>query len=219
MPPNIDWCERELCSWVTNPADTWSNIAYFGFAIYMVSLARRHRAPQLRMFAPASFAVGAFSLIYHASYTFLFQFFDFVGMFAFCFVPITLNAIRLDQIPTEMRVRFYLIGVISMSALVPIGYFASFPIQALVFVLILVIVGQEVAIHRRRSPSADLRWFLIALALIAAAAVCSALDLSRTWCDPDNHWIQGHAAWHVLSAAALFALFQFYRGVFDGANR
>ena len=27
-PPNVDWCEEELCAWVVNPADTWSNLAY-----------------------------------------------------------------------------------------------------------------------------------------------------------------------------------------------
>ncbi len=215
MPPNIDWCEQELCAWVTNPANTWSNFAYFAFAIGMISIARRHGSPELRLFAPAALLTGVFSLLYHASYTFLFQFFDFVGMFVFCFVPITLNAIRLDQISATRRLRFYSIGVVAMSALVPLGYFASLPIQALVLVLIIVIIGQEAAIHRRGATSPDYHWYLIALALITGAAICSALDLSRTFCDPNNHWIQGHAAWHILSAAALFALFQFYRGVFS----
>ncbi|MGE4609617.1 MAG: ceramidase domain-containing protein [Myxococcota bacterium] len=214
LPPNIDWCEQELCAWVTNPANTWSNLAYFAFAIAMASITRRLGIQELRLFAPASFLVGAFSLVYHASYTFLFQFFDFVGMFAFCFVPITLNAIRLEQISGERQVWFYSVGVVAMSALVPLGYFAGFPIQALVLVLIIAIIGQEVAVHRRGGTSPDYRWYRVALALISAAAVFSALDVSRTFCDPNNHWIQGHAIWHVLSAAALFALFQFYRGVF-----
>ena len=197
MPPNIDWCERELCAWVTNPANTWSNLAYFAFAISMASLARQG-ARELRLFAPASFLVGAFSLIYHASYTFVFQFFDFVGMFVFCFVPITLNAIRLDQVSGEKRLWFYSVGVVVMSALVPLGYFAGFPIQALVLVLILAIIGQEIAIHRRFAATPDYRWYRVALGLISTAAVCSALDVTRTVCDPNNHWIQGHALWHLL---------------------
>lgn len=219
MPPNVDWCERELCAWVTNPANTWSNLAYFGFAMTMALLARRpssrQGAPELRLFAPASFVSGAFSLIYHASYTFLLQFFDFVGMFVFLFVPITLNAIRLGQISSERQVRFYIIAVVTMSGLVPIGYFSGFPIQAIVFVLIIALIGQEVLIHRRGIASPDYRFYFAAIGLISAAAVFSALDVSRIFCDPDNHWLQGHAIWHVLSAASVFALFLFYREVFS----
>ena len=215
MPPNVDWCERELCAWVTNPANTWSNLAYFAFAMSMVLLSSRHGARELRLFGPASFVSGAFSLIYHASYTFLFQFFDFVGMFVFLFVPITLNAIRLGQISSERQVWFYIISVVAMSGLVPLGYFSGFPIQAIVFVLILALIGQEVAINRRGIESPDYRYYGVAIGLISAAAVFSALDVSRVFCDPDNHWIQGHAIWHVLSAASVFALFLFYREVFS----
>ena len=37
--------------------------------------------------------------------------------------------------------------------------------------------------------------------------------MTRIWCDPADHWLQGHAAWHVLSAAALAALYRFYEGL------
>jgi len=188
--------------------------AYFAFGMAMFAIARRTAGRQLRLFAPAAFVVGAFSLIYHASYTFFFQFFDFVGMFVFCFLPITLNAVRLGQVSPGRQLGLYGAGVVGSSALVPIGYFAGFPIQALVFVLIVVIIGQEIAI-RRVAPAADYRWYAIALGLIAAAAVFSALDVTRVFCDPDDHWLQGHAIWHGLTAAALFALFQFYRGVLE----
>ena len=43
--------------------------------------------------------------------------------------------------------------------------------------------------------------------------LCSALDVTRVWCDPENHWLQGHAAWHLLSAASLVALYRFYAGL------
>ena len=109
----------------------------------------------------------------------------------------------------------YLAGVIGMSALVPVGFYLGFPIQALVFFLIVALLWQEFTIHRRSHDATDYRWFAAALALIAAAAVFSALDVTRAWCDPADHWLQGHAVWHVLSAAALLALFHFYRGVLE----
>jgi signal transduction histidine kinase len=36
------------------------------------------------------------------------------------------------------------------------------------------------------------------------------LDLTRAWCDPDDHLLQGHAVWHVVSAASLVFVFRHY---------
>ena len=89
----------------------------------------------------------------------------------------------------------------------------TIPIQSLVATLIAVTLGQEFALHRRlRSEvgQTDYRPFLMALALLASAGAASLADVTRVWCDPTNHWLQGHAVWHVLSAAALYSLFVFY---------
>ena len=102
-PPNVDWCEQELCAWVTNPANTWSNVAYLVVGIWIWRRARRSGRPELQLFGPATVAVGVFSGIYHASYTWALQLFDFVGMFLFCFLVLTSNALRLDWIRPERR--------------------------------------------------------------------------------------------------------------------
>ena len=209
-PPNVDWCEQELCAWVTNPANTWSNAAYLVLGLWMWRAARRSGRSELQLFGAASLLAGLFSGIYHASYTWFLQFFDFVGMFLFCFVVITLNGLRLGWIGPRQQTRFYLAGVASMSALVVVAFEVGFPIQALVLLLIFTMLGQELVLRRRATPAADYRPYLAALALLSAAGVCSALDVTRVWCDPTNHWLQGHAVWHVLSALSLFALYHFY---------
>jgi hypothetical protein len=106
--------------------------------------------------------------------------------------------------------------VVVLSALVPVVSETPIPIQAMVAALIVVIIGQEFAAARSHPPGdppIDRRWFYTALALIAAAGAFSLADVTRTFCDPKNHLIQGHAIWHLLSALALFALFRFYEGV------
>jgi hypothetical protein len=211
-PPNVDWCEAELCAWITNPANTWSNLAYLVFGVAMWRIARASGRSDLALFGPASVAVGIFSGVYHASYTWMLQFLDFVGMFVFCFVVITRNAVRLRWIGPRRQTAFYLAGVTAASAAVPPLFEAGFPIQALVGALIFAMLGQEVAL-RRVTAGADYRPYFAALALLGAAAVCSLLDVTRVWCDPDDHLLQGHAAWHLLSAASLFALFRFYQGL------
>ena len=209
-PPNVDWCEEELCALVTNPANTWSNLLYIALGVFMWREARRRGSRALALFGPASIAVGVFSLVYHASYTWLLQFFDFVGMSLFCFTVLTLNARRLGWIGAERQTAFYLGGVALFSALVPALFEAGVPIQGLVGLLVLAMIGQELRLRRRDGVLPAHRVWWTALALITAAAVCSALDVTRVWCDPADHWLQGHAAWHLLSAASLYALFRFY---------
>jgi len=217
-PPNLDWCEEELCSLVTNPANTWSNLLYLALGVLMWREARRRASPALSLFGPASIAVGVFSFAYHASYTAFLQFFDFVGMFLFCFTVLALNARRLGWIPAERQVAFYLGGVALFSALVPLLFGTRFPIQGLVGALVLAMIGQELALRRRSGPLPAHRWWWAALALIALAAFFSLLDLTRAWCDPADHRLQGHALWHLLSAASLYALFRFYAALEDAGT-
>jgi len=213
-PPNLDWCEEELCAWVVNPADTWSNLAYIAFGVAMALRARGRGSDVLSLFAPASVLVGVFSFAFHASYTYFLQFFDFVGMFVFLFAVITANALRLGWIGRERRLAFLAAGVVLFSALVPLLSETTIPIQSLVGLLIAAILAQEWAAYRRNGPAAaDYRVFAVALALLAAGAAFSLADLTRVFCDPSNHWIQGHALWHLLTAASLYAMFRFYEGI------
>ena len=214
-PPNVDWCEQNLCAWVVNPVGALSNLAYFGFGAWITVAARRDGRPELARFGPCAFAVGAASLVYHASYTYLLQFFDFAGMFLFCFLVIAANARRQGWIAPARETRLWLGGTAVFSALVPLVFETGFPIQALVGLLIAFAIAQEFAIWRRARAragaiGAGYRDYALALGLLATAALFSGLDLSRAWCDPQSLFQQGHAIWHLLSAAALAALFRFY---------
>jgi hypothetical protein len=215
-PPNVDWCEQELCAWVVNPADTWSNLLYLALGVWMWHDARSRGRADLRLFGPASIAVGVFSGIYHASYTWLLQFFDFVGMFVFCFVVIARNARRLGWVGARGEPRFFLAGVAASSALVPPLFAAGAPIQGTVALCIALALGQE-AWLRRGAQERLPRAYWTGLALLAAGGVCSLLDVTRVWCDP-THWLQGHAVWHVLTACALLAFYRFYAGLPERAD-
>ena len=208
-PPNVDWCEEELCGWITNPANTWSNLLYVALGVLMWREARRRRSPALAPFGPASIAVGVFSFVYHASYTWMLQFFDFVGMFLFCFCVLALNARRLGWISPRRQTAAMLVGTALASGLLPVLFARGVPIQGLVLLLVLAMIAQELWLRRRDGALPAHRFWWLALGLLGAASVCSALDVTRMWCDPANHWLQGHALWHLLSAASLYALFRF----------
>ncbi len=209
-PPNVDWCELERCAWIVEPANTWSNLAYVAVGLLLMVSARRDGSRQLRWFGPAALIVGVFSGIYHASTTFALQILDFAGMYVFCYLLLTLNLQRLGLVrPADASLRFGQLVLATTVVTVAID-FLEVPIQGIVFVLILAIVGSELWL-RRRDPGVSLGFFGLAVLLITTGAAFSVLDVTRTWCDPAHPFLQGHAIWHVLSAASLLAASFHYR--------
>ncbi len=200
----------QRCAWVVEPANTWSNLAYVLVGFGLFAVARDSPSPHLRAFAPAAIAVGVASGIYHASYTFVLQILDFLGMYVFCYLLLTLNLRRLGLLgPDDWWRRFWQL-VAGTTVLTVALDFLEVPIQGLVFLLIVAIVASELWIWRR-GQGAALRFFGLSMGLIFAGAVFSVLDLTRAWCDPMHPFLQGHAVWHVLSALCLFVAFFHYR--------
>ena len=138
------------------------------------------------------------------------QILDFFAMYVFCYLLITLNLRRLGVLAAGTWRRAFWLLVAGTTALTVAIDFLLVPIQGIVFLLILAIAGSEAWLWRRdRSGSHGL--FLLALAFLTAGGVFSALDVTRTWCDPSHPFLQGHALWHVLSALCLFAAYFHYR--------
>ena len=101
--PNIKWCEENICAVITTPAipgATWCiflsvfTIFYEGARNY--ERERRKKAWTIRTMGIAAIICGLCSFSYHASYTKFFQFFDYLGMYVYIAVPITLNFRRLQ---------------------------------------------------------------------------------------------------------------------------
>jgi len=223
--PNVNWCEASLCSWVAEPANTWSNL---GYIIAMLALAwqlRRWRItqPVLRLFPVAALLVGLSSGIYHASVTFVLQVFDFTGMYLFLFLPFFLHAVRLGKV-SEGRFKYGYFGSVLGATFVTwvLGKFTSFPIQLLIILNILALFTMEILVYRRavrEGRGYSLRWLGITFGVLIAAFGASFVDAKRIICDPDAHGLfsQGHAIWHWLTALALTTSMAHYRQ-FDQAH-
>ena len=218
--PNIHWCEHNLCAYVAAPSNAWSNLFYLVFAYFMWRDARAMRSPTLAMFGNAAFCTGACSFVYHATYTLVGQFFDFVGMFIFVNLGITLNLRRFGYFPAWRTARlFYRSSVAVCSGAVVACYYARLPYQALIALLVAVALGQEVVLFaraRRRAAAAEDRaargkprarayWLYVSMCFMALGLTCSVLDGLRVWCDPDDHIVQGHSLWHMLTARSTVA--------------
>jgi hypothetical protein len=208
--PNVRWCEAQLCSVVVEPANTWSNLAYVFAGLALLALGRRREDRTLRVFGAAQIVVGVASFVYHMSYTGVLQVFDFFGMYVFTNLLIALNLVRLGSLARDRFWRSYATSVVALTVLTVALRFTPVPIQGIVFVAILAIVATEL---RDRTPGVDRRFFWASLATLTVAAGFSAADVTGVFCDPENHFVQGHAIWHVLGATALVFAAIHYRAL------
>lgn len=207
--PNVKWCEETLCAVVAEPANTWSNLAFIVGAAALWRFNRHETSRTLRFWSQASVWVGLTSLAYHATVSFVTQVLDFFGMYFYFVLLVLLNLVRLRRLRKEKLFVTLWPAIAALTAFTVAVAKLGLPVQGIILVLLLLALGTE-ALASRREPSRH-GWFFAALAVIAAAATCSALDASRRWCDPHSHWLQGHAVWHCLSALSLVLTLFHYR--------
>ena len=87
----------------------------------------------------------------------------------------------------------------------------DFPIQLIVVVLVISLITTEGAIFfSKKSAETNYKYFFLGIIVIAVAATFSGLDITRTFCDPGNHIIQGHAIWHFFTSIGLYLIWKFY---------
>lgn len=211
--PNVRWCEAQLCSVVVEPANTWSNLAYVFAGLALLWLGARRGDRTLRIFGAAEIVVGVSSLVYHMSFSGILQVLDFFGMYVFTNLLLGLNLVRLGVLSRRRFWPVYAASVIALTALTVALRFTPFPIQGIVFLLIVGIVATE--LRQRPLVPIDRRLFWAALATLTVAAGFSAADVTGVFCDPDDHLVQGHAIWHVLGAISLVFSAFFYRQIPD----
>jgi hypothetical protein len=206
--PDIHHCEAIGPGWIAAPADTWSNAAYLFAALW---LWRRREESNARALAAIVLAIGVTSSLFHASYTFCFQVFDYGGMFLYTAWILSLGLVRLGLLGAPgARVFNVSLTVLSIGAVLVFRR-AGIPIQPLFGVQAVGAVALEAWLYARGREPADRRPLAAAVALTAAGFVFWNLDHADWLCRPDNHVIQGHAIWHGLTAASFVPAFLYYR--------
>lgn len=210
--PNIKWCETTVCSWISEPANTWSNALYLVFAVVIYMQCRKSSHLELRWMGPAMFFMGLFSLVYHASNNYVTQVFDFIGMYLLVFWFLVINLRRCGFIARASQVKVWLLLSVACTGLVHAMYLTGLKFQLIVAVGVLAIIATEVIARRKdaaeRVPIGN---FVVGLCFVGVAQVASLMDGSRTLCMPDHAWLQGHAIWHVLAAIGLYFAYLHYR--------
>lgn len=208
LTPDIEWCEAARCALITEPANTWSNLAYVALGLWVTAASRGERGLG-RAWGPVMVFMGACSFGYHASANFIGQLMDFVGMFAFMGLPFALNLRRLGLIREAQALPVYL-SVVAAASLAVVGlYLLQLPVQPTIFVFVSGTLLMEVGLLTRRE-STRFAPLWVALGTLILALFVRELDRQRIACDPTHPLLQGHAAWHVLSAFSVTACWRFY---------
>jgi hypothetical protein len=209
--PNIKWCEETLCQWISEPANTWSNIGYLIAALLVANLAYKNKHnSNLKQFGPIIFFMGAMSLFYHLSNFYGSQILDFLGMFLFVGWSIGMNLIRLGKLKSNQLTWFNL-GLASVyTVMMHTMYVSEIKFQVIVLISAFIIVATE--FMARKVIKIQYGWFIATIGFLVVAFCFSVSDGSRFWCHPTEHgWFsQGHALWHWVAAIGMVTIYKHY---------
>lgn len=209
--PNLKWCEETLCQWISEPANTWSNLGYLiaGIYIIVVSLKSKYNY-NLKQFGPIIFFMGGMSFFYHLSNFYGSQILDFVGMFFFVGWSIGMNLIRLRLLKSKNLIWFNLGYCAFMGAVMHTMYLTGHKYQMLILISGFAIIFTEIL--ARKIAKINYNWFFTTILFLLVAFGFSIADGQRLWCTPTNHgWFeQGHAIWHWVASFAMVTIFFHY---------
>jgi hypothetical protein len=207
-PATVKYCENNLHAWVRQPANTWSNLGYVLVGLWLY-VQFRTQSPSLWMgiIPITAIAVGITSGLYHASYSFVFQVTDLASMYLFSSFLVTFNLKRLVSMPDGVSYLLYfglfLVSFVAFMLLRKRSGFLIFAAQ------VLVAMALEAAAWFGAETANRLN-YIVAIALLAVSLVFWIVDYKGRFFDPDDHVLQGHAVWHLLSAICLLFIYHYY---------
>jgi hypothetical protein len=202
-------CEPDLCAWIVHPAETWSNLAYFAVAAFLiVRYGRTDRHLPVAWLPWIVVAIGIGSAAFHASTVAWLHAADVAAIYLLTgfFLATYLQHNGLLG-PGRFRAAFVaLVGAGAVLASIDpvLGYF-GIAAQGVAIVWL----AWRLPIHGPR------RELVAAIVLNQAAAAALWLDKSQVACARGAfvHIVQPHSFWHVLSAVSLLFFYRYQRQV------
>lgn len=211
-PTTLHFCEQATTGWIRQPANAWSSLAFVLIGAFILAERTQARSPARSRFRNvlglAAIAIGLASFYFHATLTFRGELLDLGSMFLFSAALLTTCFARLSWISTESWSRSFA-GIAFGSLFIhSVVHFAGIYLFAAQVVLIL---GSETLLIAKQSPKRVRRASLVqGLVLFSLSFILWLLDFHGIACVPSNPLLQGHAAWHLLNAAAYFRFYRYY---------
>jgi Ceramidase len=198
--PNVDWCEPTVCSWINEPANTWSNLPFLLVGLWMW---KRFTNPLVRSFGVVVFIMGCLSGFYHATNNLLTQYFDFFGMAlmtSFMLAFVYRRFLKVAQ--TAFDKYFWFFMSCNLTILIFLGAL-KLPVQMMLLLNTIPILFAELYLFFVLKRTRKFHWFVLSFSVLVIAQVFAQIDLKRIYCEPTNIFVHGHVAWHILCAVAM----------------
>jgi len=144
---------------------------------------------------------------YHASNSFIGEVLDFSCMFLISTYVLCANLARRYSWSYERLRLVAVIVVVSSIGLLVQYQSIGIELFALQLIAGLILEKQMLKINKVETHFIELVYSLGCLGL---AYIAWYLDHEKIVCDPDRHWITGHAIWHFLAAVAIVFIYRFY---------
>ncbi len=212
-PGTLLFCEAPVCGWVVSPAETWSNILYFIVGLLILRKYWKSSRFELRAFGWIALGVGVSSTFYHASHIYVAETLDMATMNFLAALLMLLNLRRLSPSRSSTLQTWTVFLVMVLGGLLALLLLKGEARIAVFAVEVLLALFLELRIHLKGiERGKSYFWFKATLGVFAVAFVAWQLDFQRFVCDPENHFLSGHAAWHLLNAFCFWGLARFYEG-------
>ena len=194
---------------IRQTANTFSSLAFvFSGALVMTRPKITSRMPHVYsvVMGLSIITIGVGSAFYHASLTFIGQFFDVFGMFLLAAFMLVYSWERIWNLRRTTGLGLYLALNIFLSWLqVAIPYTRRYAFAIVLIVALLF----EFYFRLKAKPPIEVRWLRLGIGLLSVAYVIWVLDNTRRVCF-ENSLLQGHALWHILCAVSVFFLHRYY---------
>lgn len=207
------FCETPHPALVVQPANSWSSLG-FVFTGAWIMLGGRG-APGETPFAGwaalwfgiTSIVIGVGSFLLHATLTLWGQFYDVLGMYLLGGFILSYAVQRWRRLPAGVAIALYL----AMCTLLIASLWIMPETRRWLFAVVLIAaIAVELMFARQLRPGIQVKWFVYGLIANTVAFAIWILDNTLTLCAPQS-WLQGHAVWHLLGAAAVYCTYRYYR--------
>jgi hypothetical protein len=198
--PLFAFCENNVSGFLVQPSSVVSAIPLIVIGLFIWNWERGKDNPKGVLFGLITFYLGLTTFLMHGFDTPLFRFLDGSSMILFLSY-VTFLKIESRKITKNMKVSLFLLYNLIANLLlfyIPIYALIAFAINLALFSMMVV-----------SEKSENKRQLITSFAFFILAFLFWFLDSSKILCNPENHVLTGHAAWHILSAFGILFLYRY----------